>query len=151
MGGELNSDDTERRPGFLIIAFKDPEGANLDRAQIIKAWIDSQGVSHEKVYDVAAADGRIIDVATGALEPVGNTVNSTNATYQNTIGGSSIASFWADPDFNRALEAFYYVRVLEIPTPRWSTFDAVKLGTKPMQPESIQERAITSAIWYVPS
>jgi hypothetical protein len=151
MGSELNSDGTERPLGFLIMASKDPEGANLDRVQIIKAWVDSQGVSHEKVYDVAAADGRSIDSATGTLTPIGNTVDSSNATYQNTIGGPSISSFWSDPDFNPTLEAFYYVRVLEIPTPRWSTFDAVKLGTQPMQPESIQERAITSAIWYVPS
>ena len=151
MGSELNSDGAERPLGFLIMAFKDPEGANLDRVQIIKAWVDPQGISHEKVYDVAAADGRSIDSATGTLAPIGNTVDSSNATYQNTIGGSSISSFWSDPDFNSMLEAFYYVRVLEIPTPRWSTFDAVKLGTQPMQPESIQERAITSAIWYVPS
>ena len=151
MGGELSSNDVGLRPRFLIMASKDPEGANLDRAQIIKAWVDSQGVSHEKVYDIAAADGRIIDATTGALSPVGSTVDSSSATYQNSIGGSSIAVFWSDPDFNSALEAFYYVRVLEIPTPRWSTFDAVRLGIKPMQPESIQERAITSAIWYVPS
>ena len=151
MGSELNSDGAGRPLGFLIMAFKDPEGANLDRVQIIKAWVDPQGISHEKVYDVAAADGRSIDSATGTLAPIGNTVDSSNATYQNTIGGSSISSFWSDPDFNSMLEAFYYVRVLEIPTPRWSTFDAVKLGTQPMQPESIQERAITSAIWYVPS
>ncbi|MDE0929265.1 MAG: DUF3604 domain-containing protein [Halioglobus sp.] len=151
MGGELQSGAAGQQPGFLVMASKDPEGANLDRAQIIKAWVDPQGVSHEKVYNVAAADGRSIDSATGTLAPIGNTVDSSNATYQNSIGGSSIAIFWSDPDFNPALEAFYYVRVLEIPTPRWSTFDAVVLGTKPMQPESIQERAITSAIWYVPS
>jgi hypothetical protein len=132
------------------MAYKDPEGANLDRLQIIKAWVDPQGLSHERVYDIAAADGRIIDPKTGALAPVGNTVNSSNATYQNTIGGSSMTTFWSDPEFNPAAEAFYYVRVLGIPTPRWSTFDAVKLGIKPMQPESIQERAITSAIWYMP-
>ncbi|MDG2047688.1 MAG: DUF3604 domain-containing protein [Halioglobus sp.] len=150
MGGELSSNDSGLRPGFLIMASKDPDGANLDRAQIIKAWVDAQGVSHEKVYDIAAADERIIDAATAALSAVGSTVDSSSATYQNSIGGSSIAVFWSDPDFNPALEAFYYVRVLEIPTPRWSTFDAVRLGTKPMQPESIQERAITSAIWYTP-
>lgn len=150
MGGELKPAPADKIPGFLIMASKDPEGANLDRVQIIKAWIDPQGVSHEKVYDIAAADGRIIDSVNGSLAPVGNTVDSSNATYQNTIGGSSITAFWSDPNFNPAAEAFYYVRVLEIPTPRWSTFDAVKLGVKPMQPESIQERAITSAIWYIP-
>lgn len=151
MGGELKSAPEDKVPGFLIMALKDPDGANLDRVQIIKAWVDQLGVSQEKVYDIAAADGRIVDSTTGTLAPVGNTVDSNNATYQNTIGGSSVTTFWSDPDFNPATEAFYYVRVLEIPTPRWSTFDAVKLGTKPMQPESIQERAITSAIWYIPT
>jgi hypothetical protein len=151
MGGELKSAPEDKVPGFLVMASKDPEGANLDRVQIIKAWVDQQGVSHEKVYDIVAADGRIVDSTTGTLAPVGNTVDSSNATYQNTIGGSSVTTFWSDPDFNPATEAFYYVRVLEIPTPRWSTFDAVKLGTKPMQPESIQERAITSAVWYIPT
>jgi Protein of unknown function (DUF3604) len=150
MGGELSAAPADSKPGFIIMASKDPEGANLDRAQIIKAWVDPQGVSHEKLYDIAAADGRRVDSTTGTLAEVGNTVDSSNATYQNTIGGSTITAYWSDPDFDPAAEAFYYVRVLEIPTPRWSTFDAVKLGTKPMQPESIQERAITSAIWYMP-
>jgi hypothetical protein len=150
MGGELKPAAKDKVPGFLIMAFKDPEGANLDRVQIIKAWVDQHGVSHEQVYDIAAADDREVDPATGTLATVGNTVDTTKATYQNTIGGTSVSRFWSDPDFDQAAEAFYYVRVLEIPTPRWSTFDAVKLGTKPMQPESIQERAITSAIWYKP-
>jgi hypothetical protein len=154
MGGDLVRGDTstvkKQSPGFFIVAKKDALGANLDRAQVIKAWVDNKGVSHEKVFDVASADDRVIDTKTGKLPVVGNTVDSDTASYNNTIGGESISVYWIDPEFDSENQALYYVRILEIPTPRWSTYDAVTLGIKPMQPESIQERAITSAIWYKP-
>jgi hypothetical protein len=150
MGGLLNAAPAGKSPNFLVMAMKDPEGANLDRIQIIKAWVDASGGSHEKIFEIAAADGRTVDVATGKLPAVGNTVDIKTATYRNTIGDEALATVWTDPEFDPALEAFYYVRVIEIPTPRWSTFDAIDLGTEPMDPTSIQERAITSAIWYAP-
>ncbi|ARN74487.1 DUF3604 domain-containing protein [Oceanicoccus sagamiensis] len=150
MGGDLTQAPTGKAPSFLIMTMKDPQGANLDRAQVIKAWLDSEGVSQEQVFDIAAADQRQLDPKTNKLPAVGNTVNIDEPSYSNTIGGSSILAFWQDPDFNPQQEAFYYVRVLEIPTPRWSTYDAAKLGTTPMEPTTIQERAITSAIWYKP-
>jgi len=150
MGGRINAGPEGKSPSFLVMAMKDPEGANLDRVQIIKAWIDSSGSSHEKVFDIAAAGGRTLDVASGKLPAVGNTVDIKTATYNNSIGDETLATLWTDPEFDAELEAFYYARVIEIPTPRWSTYDAIKLGSEPMDPASIQERAITSAIWYVP-
>ncbi len=150
MGGQLGPAPKDGAPTFMIIAAKDPEGANLDRVQIIKAWVDSVGESHEKVYDVAAAGGRTVSKETGKLEPVGNTVDAAEASYSNTIGAASLAAIWRDPDFDVSSEAVYYARVIEIPTPRWSTYDAKLLGDEPMNPAWIQERAITSAIWYSP-
>ena len=154
MGGELNRSGNSKKglaaPTFLVVAMKDPQGANLDRVQIIKAWLDKDGASHEKVFDVAAADQRKLDPKTGKLPAVGSTVNVEEATYANSIGGTMISTFWSDPEFDPDSQALYYVRVLEIPTPRWSTYDAKTLGTEPMTPAAIQERAITSAIWYKP-
>jgi len=150
MGGELSSAAAGAIPSFIIMAAKDPDGANLDRVQIIKAWVDDNGDSHEQVIDVAAADSRQIDPKSGKLAAVGNTVKAQEPSYSNTIGGALISTHWIDDDFNPNQHAFYYVRVLEIPTPRWSTYDAVTLGTTPMEPVSIQERAISSAIWYKP-
>jgi len=145
------TNETEpKAPGFLILANKDPQGANLDRVQVIKAWVDAAGESHEQVFDIAAADQRQRDSATGKLPAVGNTVDIAGASYSNTIGGTDIAAFWQDPEFKAEQQAFYYVRVLEIPTPRWSTYDAKTLGIEPMAPAFIQERAITSSIWYKP-
>lgn len=153
MGGQLNAEQRSEKsiqhgPRFVVSAMKDPEGANLDRIQIIKAWVDSKGISHEKIFDVAVSDGRTLDSATGKVSLVGNTVDLKTATYTNSIGAESLTTLWTDPDFNAEQHAFYYARVIEIPTPRWSTFDAVKLGSTPMDPATIQERAITSAIWY---
>ena len=151
MGGNLSAGPVGKAPGFLIMATKDPAGANLDRVQVIKAWLGEQGASFEKVFDVAAADDRTIDPISHKLPAVGSTVKVREPSYTNTIGGSSINVFWQDPEFEPNQQALYYVRVLEIPTPRWSTYDAARLKIPPLQPTSIQERAISSAIWYSPA
>jgi len=150
MGGQLQGAPGVNAPTFLVWATKDPDGANLDRLQIIKAWVDDRGLSQEQVIDVAASANRLATASNGRLNTVGNTVDVANASYTNTIGSDSLSSFWQDPEFDPDAEAFYYVRVLEIPTPRWSTYDARTLGHEAMDPVSIQERAVTSAIWYVP-
>ena len=135
----------------MLIALRDPIGANLDRIQIIKGWMDDGGDLHEKVYDVAWSDNRQPG-ADGKLPPVGNTVDIEAANWTNTIGASELAAVWTDPDFDADESAFYYVRVLEIPTPRWVLYDKVRLGAHiPEHVELIhQERAYTSPIWYTP-
>ena len=148
-GPELVASDA-LAPEFVVVAERDPIGANLDRIQMIKGWVDSAGQSHERIYDLAWSDGRGVESETGRLEPVGSTVDPATASYENTIGVPQLRAQWSDPDFDSDQEAFYYVRVLEIPTPRWSTYDAVQLGMEPMAPVAIQERAISSAIWYQP-
>lgn len=147
MGGELPP-ATDAAPSFAVWAVKDPESGNLDRIQIIKGWVDEQGQSHERIYDVALSDGRVKDPTSGRVPEVGNTVDAKTASYTNTIGDVQLSAVWKDPDFRPEQTAFYYARVIEIPTPRWSTYDAAKLGEEPMDPVSIQERAVTSAIWY---
>lgn len=149
MGGRLPP-PVAAQPVFAVSAWKDPDGANLDRIQIIKGWVDAEGQSREKIYNVAASDGRVVDPQTGALPPVGNTVDLATARYRNSIGAVRLTAVWSDPDFDPAQQAFYYARALEIPTPRWSTFDAVRLGIAPPEPSTLQERAISSAIWYRP-
>jgi hypothetical protein len=149
MGGELAPDAQGRAPGFLVAALRDPIGANLDRYQIVKGWLDAEGNPQERVYDVAWSDGRAPG-ADGKLPPVGSTVDG--ATWTNTIGVPELIAVWTDPDFDPALPAFYYGRVLEIPTPRWTAYDAAYFGTVPL-PETVmelQERAYTSPIWYNP-
>ncbi|MEP0202988.1 MAG: DUF3604 domain-containing protein [Halioglobus sp.] len=138
-------------PTFMVYALRDPVGANLDRIQIVKGWMDSNGKTHEKVYDVAWSDNRTPD-ANGKLPPVGNTVDLEAANWTNTIGAAELATVWKDPDFNRKDQAFYYARVIEIPTPRWIVYDAVRYGAKiPDEANKIQqERAYTSPIWYAP-
>lgn len=150
MGGHLTSQGgpKDQSPVFAVWAAKDPEGANLDRLQIIKGWVDDQGQSHEQVYDVAASDQRQLNPVTAKLAAVGNTVDVATATYVNNIGDVQLATLWQDPDFDLTQDAFYYTRVIEIPTPRYSTFDAMKLGIPAAEPSSLQERAISSAIWY---
>ena len=130
---------------------KEADGANLDRIQVIKGWVDGKGNPREKIYNVALSDNRSPD-AEGKIPPVGNTVNVDDATYTNKIGDSQLYTVWTDPDFDPSLYAVYYARVLQIPTPRWSNHDAARLGTKPPDdlPTSIQERAWTSPIWYTP-
>jgi hypothetical protein len=147
MGGVLPG-SISSAPRFAIWAMRDPQSGNLDRVQVIKGWTDSAGISHEKIFDVAWSGDRKIDKASGQLPSVGNTVDPSTASYDNSIGSAQLATVWQDPEFDPKQEAFYYTRVIEIPTPRWSTFDALKLGLTPPEPSSLQERAVTSAIWY---
>jgi hypothetical protein len=151
MGGDLPADPGNRVPTFAIYATKEADGANLDRIQMVKGWVDAAGQSHEQIYDVAWSGDRQAD-ANGNIPPVGNTVDAATATYANSIGATELSTVWTDPDFDPEQHAFYYVRVLEIPTPRWSTYDAVTLGIPPRDdlPVSIQERGWTSPIWYTP-
>lgn len=145
MGGEIE-EGNGRAPTFLIAALKDPMRGNLDRIQIVKGWLDDKGNSQEKVFDVALSDGR-----TYGSVLVGNTVNETTGKYTNDIGDAELRSVWTDPEFDSTQNAFYYVRVLEIPTPRYSLGDAIALGIDPKEtghPAAIQERAYSSAIWY---
>jgi len=153
MGGDLTSAPDGAAPTFLVRALRDPDGANLDRIQIIKGWLDDDGKTHEKVYDVACSDGRAIENDRCAT-PVGNTVNLQSASYRNDIGAAVGAAFWRDPDFDASERAFYYVRVLEIPTPTWLAYDKAFFGDAIQLPDDAlmihQERAYTSPIWYTP-
>lgn len=153
MGADLAArPDSAQAPTFLVAAMKDPDWANLDRIQIVKGWVES-GQRLEKVYDVALADGRRVDTETGTAPAVGNTVNLADATFSNEIGDAQLMAYWTDPDFDPRDRAFYYARVLEIPTPRWSTYDAIRSGVPLPEgvPPTIQERAWSSPIWYTPS
>jgi len=153
MGGDLTKAPKGKSPTFLVAALKDPIGANLDRIQIIKGWLDKKGQVHEKVYDVVwgDADKRKLD-KNGKLPAVGNTVDIANATWTNTIGDPELIAVWKDPDFDPKQSAFYYARIIEIPTPRWTAYDAKRLGVKPLEGTrmTLQERAYTSPIWYTP-
>ena len=152
MGGTLTGAPDGGAPGFMIRALRDPDGANLDRVQVIKGWLDDDGNTHERIYDVAVSDGREIAADGRAREPVGSTVDVENATFTNTIGDALMGAYWQDPDFDAGQDAFYYVRVLEIPTPRWTTYDAAFFGIKrpSIVPATVQDRAYTSPIWYTP-
>ena len=152
MGGDLTDAPKGKAPTFLVAALKDPIGANLDRYQIIKGWLDAKGQLHEKIYDVAWSAGRKPDAKTGNLPSVGTTVDVDNATWTNTIGATELIAVWQDPDFDPAQRAFYYGRVIEIPTPRWTAYDAKYFGVKmPKEvPMTTTERAYTSPIWYTP-
>ncbi|MDH3788782.1 MAG: DUF3604 domain-containing protein [Xanthomonadales bacterium] len=151
MGGDLPANDGDGAPTFMVYALRDPIGANLDRIQIVKGWLDAKGNTHEKVYDVAWSGDREQD-GNGKLPPVGNTVDIDSANWSNTIGASELGTVWTDPDFDPKLKAFYYARVLEIPTPRWVVYDAFRYGIDlPPEAETTgQERAYTSPIWYTP-
>ena len=154
MGGDLSlAPNKNSSPTFLVAALKDPISGNLDRIQIVKGWVDKNGERHEKVYDVVWGDADKRKLGSdGKLPLVGNTVNVKEATWTNTIGDSELIGVWKDPDFNHDISAVYYARVLEIPTPRWTAYDAARYGvTMPEQAEMvIQERAYTSPIWYTP-
>jgi hypothetical protein len=151
MGGDLTAAAAGKVPTFLVAALKDPEGGNLDRIQIVKGWVDASGKRQENVYDVAWSGDRKPG-ADGKLPEVGNTVDLTTATYTNSIGAPELSAAWKDPQFDPALRAVYYVRVIEIPTPRWTAYDAVRY--KVTMPKGVrlmtQERAYTSPIWYTP-
>lgn len=151
MGGDLSRADVDTPLQLMIRATKDPKGANLDRVQVVKGWVDASGEKFERVYNVAWSGSRKID-ATGKLAAIGNTVDLKTASYSNSIGNEELSVIWADPDFKQEQSAFYYVRVLQIPTPRHSLYDAVALQeTLPGGvPAFIQERAYTSPVWYTP-
>ena len=152
MGSDLAQAPEGKAPAFLIRAVKDPKHANLDRIQVIKGWLDADGMPQEKVYDVALADDRAVG-ADGKVPPVGNTVDITTGSWTNDIGDPELAVAWTDPDFDPSKRAFYYVRVLQIPTPRTTLYDAIALGVDVQEtgnPATIQERAYSSPIWYTP-
>jgi hypothetical protein len=152
MGGNLSvAPKGKTAPTFLVAALKDPIGGNLDRIQIIKGWVDAKGELHEKVYDVVWSGDRKPD-AKGKLPSIGNTVDVANASWTNTIGTTELITVWKDPDFDARENAFYYARVIEIPTPRWTAYDAKRFGVKMPDevPMTTQERAYTSPIWYTP-
>ncbi len=151
MGGDLGPAPEGKAPTFLVAALKDPIGANLDRYQIVKGWMDADGNLQEKVYDVAWSGDRQPG-PDGTLPSVGDTVDVANATWTNSIGSSELIEVWEDPDFDPAEPAFYYGRVIEIPTPRWTAYDAKYYGTQPLDGTrmKLQERAYTSPIWYNP-
>jgi len=152
MGGDLKDMPADAKaPSFAVWALKDPDSGNLDRIQIVKGWYEN-GYPQEKIYNVALSDNREPDPKTGKVAPVGNTVNIKEATYTNDIGDTQLSAVWTDPDFKPEHHAVYYVRTLEIPTPRWSTYDAKALGIAPPEgvAATIQERAWSSPIWYTP-
>ena len=151
MGSVLEATGDASAPGFLIHVVKDPDGANLDRVQVIKGWVDSEGKTQEKIYEVVWGGDRELD-AKGKLPAIGNTVDLTTGEYTNSIGDTELGVFWSDPDFDPGLPSFYYVRVLEIPTPRWTLFDKLRHNLE--LPDNVplvhQERGVTSPIWYQP-
>jgi hypothetical protein len=151
MGGDLRPRTDKGAPTFMVYALRDSVGANLDRIQVVKGWLDAKGKTHEKVYDVAWSEGRKPG-KDGVVPPVGNTVDVKAANWANTIGASELGTVWTDPDFDPGQPAFYYVRVIEIPTPRWIVYDAFRFGVDiPEGATAVhQERAYTSPIWYTP-
>jgi len=151
MGAELGQRTSTLSPSFLVAASRDPIGGNLDRIQIVKGWYDKKGGLQEKVYNVAWGGARQLD-RSGKLPAVGTTVNVATATWENTIGASDLATVWRDPDFDPKAQAFYYARVIEIPTPRWTAYDAQRFGVEMPEevPMTTQERGYTSPIWYKP-
>ena len=153
MGGDLTGAPEGKAPTLLVRAIRDADGANLDRVQVIKGWFGRGRETHERIYDVAVSGDRSIGDDGRCKTPVGNTVNIEEAAYTNAIGDPFFQAAWSDPDFDPKERAFYYVRVIEIPTPRWTTYDAKFFGVELPKdvPTSIQERAFTSPIWYTPN
>ncbi|RPI82141.1 MAG: DUF3604 domain-containing protein, partial [Planctomycetaceae bacterium] len=152
MGGDLRKGADGKSPTFLVAALKDPFSGNLDRIQIIKGWLRADGSTAEKIYDVAVSGGRQIGADGRCKEKVGDTVDVKSATWKNSIGAPELIAVWKDPEFDSKLRAFYYVRVIEIPTPRWTAYEAkrFKLELPKEVPMKTQERAYTSPIWYAP-
>jgi len=155
MGGDLRDAPKGKAPTLMVRALRDPDGANLDRTQVVKGWLDARGELHERIYDIAVSDGRKIGTDGRCKTPVGNTVDVKKATYTNAVGEALMMGFWEDPEFDPAERAFYYVRVLEIPTPTWLAYDKAFYGDAVQLPDDAllihQERAYTSPIWYTPS
>ena len=153
MGGTLRGEEGSDAPGFLVAALKDPLSGNLDRIQIVKGWLDADGETHEKIFNVVWGDAHRREInGDGTIPPVGNTVDLADASWSDTIGDAQLVGFWQDPEFDASQPAVYYVRVLEIPTPRWTAYDVKYFGDEPVgeAPKIIQERAYTSPIWYTP-
>ncbi|TAX28961.1 DUF3604 domain-containing protein [Rhizobium leguminosarum] len=152
MGGDLNSPPAGKSPAFMVRALRDPDGGNLDRIQMVKGWLDEKGEVHEHVYDIAVSDDREIGPGGRCATPVGDTVDIPNATFKNTIGDPLLSAYWKDPEFDPAQRAFYYVRVIQIPTPRWTAYDQKRFGIKMAEnvPMKVTDRAYTSPIWYTP-
>jgi hypothetical protein len=152
MGGDLRKAPEGKAPAFMVRVLRDVDGANLDRVQVVKGWLDDQGETHEQIYDIACSDDRPINEKNRCATLVGNTVDIEKATYTNDIGDALMMAYWKDPAFDPKQRAFYYVRVLEIPTPRWTTYDAAFFGVELPKdvPPTQQERAYTSPIWYTP-
>ena len=152
MGADLPANKTDGAPRFIVSALKDPQGANLDRVQVVKGWTTADGETAERIYDVALSDGRTVSPTTGKAPSLSSTVDLATASYLNSIGATHLGVVWQDPDFDASKPAFYYVRVIEIPTPRWTAYDAAFFGTEmpPEVPMVTQERAYTSPIWYTP-
>jgi hypothetical protein len=152
MGADLPAAPDGGAPSFLVAAQKDPLSGNIDRIQIVKGWIDAEGNTQEKDFDVIWSDDRTKD-SHGKVPTVGNTVDVANATWTNTIGATELITVWQDPEFDASQRAFYYARVLEIPTPRWTAYDAAYFGIEMDSevPMTLQERAYTSPIWYTPA
>jgi hypothetical protein len=147
MGGDLNQAPSGKAPNFMIYALRDPVGANLDRIQIVKGWLDKKGNTHEKIYDVAVSDGRTIEADGRCKTPVGNTVDLEAANWTNTIGASELAVVRTDPDFDPDQKTFYYGRVIEIPTPRWVLYDRVRLGAEIPKEAEARHRAGLLCNW----
>ncbi len=152
MGGDLSAAPKAEAPAFVVRVLRDPDGANLDRVQVVKGWLDESGKTHERTYDIAVSDGRKIGNDGRCKEQVGNTVNVEAATYKNTVGDPLFLAYWKDPDFDPGQRSFYYVRVLEIPTPTWVAHDVAFFEVKAPDDAVLvhQERAYTSPIWYTP-
>jgi hypothetical protein len=154
MGGDMfPAPEGAEAPTFLVAARKDPYSGNLDRIQIVKGWLDADGNTHEQVHDVVWSDADTRQAGPdGKLPPVGDTVDLEKATWTNSIGDPELFTVWRDPDFDPAVPAFYYARVIEIPTPRWTAYDAARYGVEmPAEvPMKTQERGYTSPIWYTP-
>jgi hypothetical protein len=152
MGGNLSKAPAGKRPAFMVRALRDPDGPNLDRIQIVKGWLDKDGKTQERIFDVAVSGGRKIGPDGRCKTPVGNTVDVANATYTNTIGAATLSAYWKDPSFDAKQRAFYYVRVIQIPSPRWTAYDQKRFGIKmdKQVPMTVTDRAYTSPIWYTP-
>ncbi len=153
MGGDLSQAPKGKPPAFLVYAMRDPDAPNLDRIQIIKGWLDKDGKSQERIFDVAVSGGRRIDANGRCRTPVGNTVDIPNASYTNSIGATTLSAYWKDPAFDATQRAFYYVRVIQIPSPRWTAYDQKRFGIKMPDyvPMTVTDRAYTSPIWFSPA